>query len=407
MKMALPCSWEYEFFNYLAELQKGKYEICELYGSLKSSYLGAGHSSAAIRGDCLKREDVEQYVRKVHENGLEFNYTINSSCLGNMEFDPWYKTKMLDELEWICSFSDTVTVAVPYLIELVKTIGKNKVKVALSTIIGVDSIVKRFEEIGVDRVVFNINLNRKPRLINSIRDHTKLDLEILVNDSCLKDCPYRYYHYNSGSHASVYKKVFYMDYCIYNCLDKRLKNMDEILKSPWLRPEDCSNYEGIIDYIKIGGREKGLDWIVRAATAYSKGVCQGNVLDLLTIISPDSHELGELLFNNRLRIIPNNEKLDDFFNRFFKKGFECTDCSECNYCTKHFHEIVHYDEIILKEYSTIFDTIGRMMDVTQKQNIIQYVFMKYAFNQYVKNTKKWKFMKKHLPYVKDKIMREK
>lgn len=406
MKIALPCSWDYKFFDYLPEIQKGKNKIHELYGSLKSSYLGAGHSSAAIRGKCLKRKDVENYVKKVHESGLEFNYTINASCLGNMEFDPRYKAKMLDELNWICSFSDTVTVAVPYLIELIKKISKNKVKIALSTIVAVDSIgkVKSYEELGVNRIVLNINLNRKPNIIKDIRNHTKLDLEILVNDSCLKDCPYRYYHYNSGSHASVHKKAFYLDYCIYNCLNKRLKSMDEILKSPWLRPEDCINYDDIVDYMKIGGREKNLEWIVRAGGAYSEELYDGNVLDLLTIISPESHELGELLFDNKLNLTSDKAKLEKFFNRFFKKGFECGDCSKCNYCSNHFHDIIHYDVKILEEYCSTFDKIGNMMEITKKQNFMQYILMKYAFNQYVKNTKKWQLMKKYLPYFKEKIV---
>ncbi|TCL57635.1 collagenase-like PrtC family protease [Kineothrix alysoides] len=407
MKIALPCSWDYKFFDYLPELQKGKNKIYELYGSLKSSYLGAGHSSAAIRGDYLKREDVERYVKKVHENGLEFNYTINASCLGNLEFNPRYKAKMLDELEWICSFSDTVTVAVPYLIELVKEISRNRVRIALSTIVGVDSIgkAKRFEELGVDRIVLNINLNRMPKVVNSIRNHTKIDLEILVNDSCLKDCPYRYYHYNSGSHASVHKKAFYLDYCIYNCLNKRLLHVDEILKSPWLRPEDCSNYEGIIDYMKIGGREKGLDWIIRAAVAYSRGTYNENILDLLTIISPESHELGELMFNNKLKFISDNERIEKFFNRFFKDGYECQDCTKCNYCKNHFREIVYYDDKALVDYRAKFEVLGRMMDIKKNQNVFKFLLMKYAFNQYVKDTKKWKMMKKHLPYFKDKIFR--
>ena len=406
MKIALPCSWDYQFFEYLPELHNGKNEIYELYGSLKSSYLGAGHSTAAIRGNCQKRDDVERYVKKVHEHGLEFNYTINSSCLGNKEFDPRYKSKMLQELEWICSFSDTVTVVVPYLIELVRKVSGNNVKIALSTIVGVDSVgkIKRFEELGVDRVVLNINTNRKPEIINSIRSHTKMDLEILVNDSCLKDCPYRYYHYNSGSHASIHKKAYYLDYCIYNCLNRRLFHLDEILKSPWLRPEDCSNYQGIVDYVKIGGREKDLEWIIRAAKAYSKGEYDDNVLDLLTIISPESHELGELMFNNKLKFIADHKKMDGFFKRFFTDGFECQDCSKCNYCNNHFDDIVDYDKDALQEYRKGFEVLGRMLDVSKNQNTLQYFFMKYAFNQYVKNTNKWKLMKRHLPYFRDKIM---
>jgi len=62
---------------------------------------------------------------------------------------------------------------------------------------------------------------------------------------------------------------------------------EEIIKSPWIRLEDCSAYENIgISHFKIFGRTKPTEWIFRCAEAYSNREYKGNLLDLLDAPRP-------------------------------------------------------------------------------------------------------------------------
>ena len=66
-------------------------------------------------------EQARQHVALAHQLGLKFNYVINAPCLGNMEFDRAGRRAICEYLEMVNSLNvDMVTVAIPYLIEIIK-----------------------------------------------------------------------------------------------------------------------------------------------------------------------------------------------------------------------------------------------------------------------------------------------
>jgi collagenase-like PrtC family protease len=394
MKMSVPCTWEDSLIEGLKKMNdtESHVKVTEIFGSLKSSFIGSGHSAASIRGTCLNKKDVETFVEKIHREGFEFNYTLNSSCLGNREFDYNDRKKIIKEIEWIASFSNSITVSIPLLIELVKNICGSEIEIVASVIAGIDSLkkVKHFQELGANRIVLDISLNRNPVLIKEIRKKSNVLLELLVNDSCLLECPYRNYHYNIGSHGSQKGNLFYLDYCIYKCLLKRLESPEEILKSPWIRPEDLKHYVEDIDYIKLGGREKNSEWVLRASDAYLKGKYEGNILDLLTIVTPESHELGSTFLGEAPKFLLDNKNLETYMEPFLKGKRKCSDCETCGYCLDYTEKNLIYDKEHLEEYSKRFKKIGKLFFEIKSGNLIVFNGIKFVFLNFVKDTFLWK-----------------
>jgi hypothetical protein len=104
-----------------------------------------------------------------------------------------------------------------------------------------------------------------------------------VNSSCLRECAYQQFHDNLHGHdrrrqSEVGQK---MDFQVFLC--KRHfaegRNMEDVLRGTWIRPEDLSLFEPYVSLIKLSTRrvpEPGK--IIRA---YAERHYEGNLLDLL------------------------------------------------------------------------------------------------------------------------------
>lgn len=106
MNLCIASSWDDELLEGLSQINSQNETIHELFGSLRQSLTGSGHSSVSIRGKCNTREEVENYVRKIHSHGFKFNYTLNASCLQNMEYDKEGHRELIEHIEWINDIAD-------------------------------------------------------------------------------------------------------------------------------------------------------------------------------------------------------------------------------------------------------------------------------------------------------------
>jgi hypothetical protein len=65
------------------------------------------------------------------------------------------------------------------------------------------------------------------------------------------------------------------------CSNLRLTSPGELLKARFIRPEDVTAYEEVgVDMIKIAGRGRETDWLLRAAGAYVARRWDGNFIDI-------------------------------------------------------------------------------------------------------------------------------
>jgi len=344
-----------------------------VWGGMDLSIVGGGRPMVCLPE--VKQQRMEEYVKLTHSAGLKFTYLLNGACMGNMEYNAKVHKDLLQHLGWVEDINvDEVTVTIPYLMELIKE-QFPKIRVKVSTISHVNSVnrAKYYEALGADTITLDFMINRDFGLLKAIRDAVGCDLEIIVNDCCLYQCPYRYYHYNLCAHASQsisQTQGWYIDYCCLRCTVARLSSPKEIMKARWIRPEDLNHYEEIgIDFIKVDGRRFSTPWILNAVKAYASKRYDGNLLDILdgVVFGPDPNfespqymkyvskadVLNEdLTMWNRLPPFKgylNNSLLDGFLDYFKRK--DCLKaCAECDYCERWAKKVIAIDEESKKMY---------------------------------------------------------
>lgn len=356
MQLLVPTNWDPDLILPMSRLEA---EV-HLYGVLPTSMIGSGGTGP---DDVHMIENqADEYIAQAHSAGLKFDYILNAPSMSNMEWDERTHQELLAHLNWICGIgADSVTVTMPYLVELVKR-QFPQLKVRLSTIAHVNSAAraKFFESLGVDSITLDINVNRDFRVLRAIRESVSCELTVLMNNLCLYQCPYEYYHHDGLGHASQsYNplKGYYVDYCVLRCTLDRLSDISQVIKCRWARPEDVNLYEEIgIDMFKISGRSMPTDRIIRAAAAYSARHYEGNLYDIMNVITPrrglidsDSQGLADTIIGTPPKFYIDNKALDGFMD-FFSKQNCLSGCSHCEYCQRIASKAVRFDREEVDEY---------------------------------------------------------
>ncbi|MFX1259296.1 MAG: U32 family peptidase, partial [Promethearchaeota archaeon] len=331
-------NWDFKLIDELA-----KYPIRDIYGTAKSSIVGHGRPSFLLEN--INDEQIAEYIKKVHKKNIKFSYLLNAPCMSNMEYDPTYHKEILNYLQWISDIEvDNVIVTIPFLIRLIKE-QFPKLKIRVSTIAHVNSVnrAKFYEALGADEITPDVMINRDFKTLKQIKKAVKCNINLLLTDGCLYQCPFRYYHYNIIGHSSQSNHPLggvYIDYCILNCSVIKFSNPTEVIKARWVRPEDLSHYEAIgINNFKIAGRRMSTEWILRAVKAFSSRKYEGNLIDIVQGFSmtvgvekdPNVKMTDTLVKEPKSKLIIDNTKLDGFIE-FFKKQDCISMCDDCNYC---------------------------------------------------------------------------
>jgi collagenase-like PrtC family protease len=370
MRLLAPTNWDTEL---LPPLNQIKADI-QIFGVLPTSMMGSGMSGPDIPQMTTKQ--AEDYIKLAHSSGLTFNYLLNAPCMNNMEWHEDTHRALLQHVEWLSDAGvDSVTVAIPYLLELIKS-QFPRLKVEVSTIAHVNSVAraKFFESLGADAIILDSNVNRDFRLLSAIRDAVRCELGVLTNSTCLYQCPYEYYHNSTVGHATQNHNPlngFYVDYCVLHCASSRLSDTSQLIKARWIRPEDIHLYEEIgIDFFKIGGRAMPTEWIVNATAAYSSRRYRGNLYDILVALTPKvtwAAQPGMQMTSpgQPPRIYIDNQGLEGFID-FFKKQDCLSGCSSCDYCQRIADKVVQLDPDEARDYVS---TLSRLLEDLTKSRI--------------------------------------
>jgi collagenase-like PrtC family protease len=389
MYLTIPTTFEDKFLSEILKLQK-KYEnsdfkIKELQGALPVSCIGSGRNKWDLPQ--INIEILKHHIEKIKKAGFEFCYLLNASCLGNIEYTFSGRKKIINFLNLLVETGvDVVTVTVPFLVEFIRE-RYPQLKINTSVYSNIDSLEKAifFEKLGANRITLDPNINRNFPLLKKIREKIKIDLQILVNTSCLFSCPQRYYHANVTGHFSTDTNLDFFPAFSFNerCMLIRLQNPAEFIKTPWIRPEDLSIYKEIgINYFKIAGREYPAKKILKQVEAYLSGTYKGNLAEVLMGFF-DSYK-----FKKPLDFYIDNEKLENFLDFFLKSpDFPCKDgCTDCKYCEKFAEKVVKIDKEIQEEYLKIFseklkerlyiEEKDRLSSLLEKSRVSRNIFLK-------------------------------
>ena len=149
----------------------------------------------------------------------------------------------------------------------------------------------------------------------------EIKLTLLANEGCLDRCPFKLAHdaqiafANTGCIANETRATNQEHGCIRELGAQPAK----LFKSPFIRPEDLQQYEGMVEVIKLCGRTLGPAFLQRVVRGYAERRYAGNLLELM-----DTMEwLAKRLY------VANEELPADFWNRLTSCDKNCHNCSYC------------------------------------------------------------------------------
>jgi collagenase-like PrtC family protease len=309
-------------------------KLIETYGQLTDfgefNKIGSGRSLRILPQADIKT--LEKYVKYSLDKKIQFNYALNSSCMGNTELSKDGVKELYNFLKQLSDIGVTsLTVAMPSVIELIKTLGFN-FKIKASAICQISSANKAlfYKKLGVERVVIDEDIIRKFESIQEICSAFGNGTEVIVNSLCTKNCAYKMFHYNHESHSNENISNKASGYYYNRCIHQISNDIRNSLKLNWVRPEDLKFYRNIgVNYFKIQGRQsvhKGDP--VKTLKHYFDEEYNGNLIDLFTLFRKD---------NNYQSYLPyiNNKSLNGFLEAFLNKDFCKENCYSCDYCLKY------------------------------------------------------------------------
>lgn len=176
------------------------------------------------------------------------------------------------------------------------------------------------------KLTLDRSLNRDmPRLSELSRRcrtlYPQIKLELLANEGCLFQCPFKLSHDAHISLANITDELIspHQINRELGCITLLAENPHLLFKSPFIRPEDSQRYHGLCDTIKICGRTLGPPFLRRVISAYRDEKYCGNILDLMDTM--------EWLANTVH--VENSSIPDNFLNRLLACDKACETCTYC------------------------------------------------------------------------------
>ena len=236
----VPADFKHETIDRYRELNEQEKGIVvnETYGQLTNGYLiNSGRIKTLLPEIDIKK--LEKYVDYSLKNGIKFNYTLNPACLGNAEFTREGIKELMHLLKDLNSIGiKDLTITLPAIIQFVQ-MSDLEFDLKVSAINHVDSITKLdfYKKMGVKRVVIEPDLYRNFRTLRDMVQYFGDGVEIIVNDLCYKNCPYKIFHYNHEAHGNNPER-YVNNYYFMRCGIQKSGDFSNYLKLNWIRPED-------------------------------------------------------------------------------------------------------------------------------------------------------------------------
>lgn len=342
--------------------------VRSFFGNFPTTLTGGGRPPHILPD--VDEEGFRRFVRAVHAAGRTFYATINSSDLGLKEYGAAFLERFSREIGRLLELgADGFVVALPVLAERIHR-AHPSVPLTVSSFARIRTVAQAeyFLRMGADTVVLE-EANRDLALVRGLV-RAGARVEILVNQTCLHDCPFRSHHLNTSSLASQEGAAApWFEYPILECGVELVRDPVKLVSGIFVRPEDLATFEEVgVDRFKISGRNKPTEWLVRAAVAYSGRRYDGNLLDILSYVQ-NLGPRGALrrLAEKKLDVATveplarSLETLADLTvdNRAFPPGFlrrvaaaDCAhrSCASCGYCAQVAGKVVRIGGRPLSEY---------------------------------------------------------
>jgi len=317
-----------------------KDNIEALYFPIPNQYLGSGRH---IPQKSSYPNEIPELIKKCTLLNIKSQLLLNATCEGGKGLEKKFFSKIINYIQKLKSLGlKSVIVKNPvYISEIKKQIKEIDIESSVNCYVKTVEHALYLKDLGVDILTIDRDINRNIPLIKKIKNKTGLKIRIMLNEGCLRNCPFRNMHYNYLSHHvsnsdRLVDNIFPDKFCI----KIYLKNPAKVFNVPFIPPEALIYYSQIGDYYKLSTRVFSTSRIESCLKAYINQDLNGDLLEIL-----DSPGLSCFNFINYDVLKKNN---------FFKKMIKCdNNCNECNYCNKLMKEAVVINSDFLKGHEKI------------------------------------------------------
>lgn len=271
-------------------------------------------------------------LARLSEAGIGLNLLLNGNCYGAEALSRSFFTGIGDLIDAIAAQYglSSVTTASPVIARFVKqNFEELEVRASVNMEIGTREGVEYLAD-WMDGFYIKREMNRS---IDQVREFAKIchsmgkRVYLLANSGCLNHCSARVFHDNLVSHEAELMKMdnaFVFNGMCRQFLADPEKRKRILQISNWIRPEDLSRYEGIVDGAKLATRvSENPEMIVHA---YVGGHFPGN---LLALTEPDFSAIYRPIALSGSRM-PHD---------FFDQTSSCQrKCEGCGYCIRAFEQ---------------------------------------------------------------------
>ncbi len=346
--------------------------VSTFFGGFPVSLTGGGRPPYILPD--VTPEKFRSHIERIHAQNRKFLVTLNSNDLGLKEYSPSFIPEFLDEASRLLDLGvDGFIMAIPILMEALHREYPD-VHISASTFARITTVgqAEYFRDLGAQVIVLE-EANKNFRLIKNLVA-AGMNVEILANQTCIKDCPFRAQHLQNSSLGSQPGNAkFWFEAPIMECGVEVARDPGRLVNSIAVRPEDLEAYEALgVRRFKLSGRNRATDWLVKVARAYNSRSWDGNLLDILSYVQfkgPMS-AVSQIAKDNAIPVINKfKEALDPLAgvtidNKAYPSGFlrrvgntdcENTSCKVCGYCGGVAQKVVKVNGVPLSQYRPATD----------------------------------------------------
>ena len=325
MKFSIGYNYDIKCLDLLSRYKKN---IEAFYFPIPSQYLGSGRWTK--QSDRYIKE-IPLIIKKCKNLKIRSQLLLNASCGGAIALESSFFFKIIAYIKKLRILGlDSVVVANPiYIPEIRKQIKDITIESSVNCYVKTVEHALYMKRLGIDVLTIDRDINRNIALIKEIKKRTGLKIRILLNEGCLRNCPFRQQHFNfiahKGSTANKNTKqaeIIGGNFAEKWCMHILSKTPEVIFSSPFIPPDSLKYYTSFVDFFKLATRTFTTSNIEQMLKAYTSRKFKGNLTSLLAC-------LGMFPFFKYI----DYEILQK--SNFFKRMLKCTDdCKECNYCRK-------------------------------------------------------------------------
>lgn len=322
--------WYNEQNSFFDLLEKYKNNISSVYFAAPSELIPSGRPMIQ---DSNYENQISKLIEICNRNSIKTILTLNATTEWKNTWDKDHMLHIISYIkklikEWLTSVSLTNLLYVRFIKKAIPDIEIYS---------SVNCYVKTLEQaiylkkLWIDILTIDRDINRNISLIKQIKEKTWLQLQIMLNEGCIKNCPFRHTHFNiianqvedniRNKEAGKYNLVER-----FSCTPLLSENKRIIFRMPIIRPEDLVYFDWIWDYFKLVTRWLPTEKIELMLQSYVNGFYHWNLFDILDMSIIDYHLIVPYIDNDKLTRL-----------NFFTDLQKCPwDCDTCNNCDKYF-----------------------------------------------------------------------